>query len=145
MSMLKNDRVTLAMILDEVKARGLRVELDDMGVPRLRGPREMITSTLLDVLRLRRSAVIAHLGGAPKSVEWLKTDGTIVPDENPPHEWPPQGCYWERRNGGPWVAIPGRIPLCQQMPRSDFYGCHAKPDCTGCVLARGEDGLHDMV
>lgn len=75
--------LTLDVILDEVKARGLTIEVIN-GVPRLRGPKSEITSTLLDVLRARRDEVIARL--APAQVadgqavcprEWLWADGML--------------------------------------------------------------------
>jgi hypothetical protein len=84
--------LTLDMILDEVKARGLAIEVIN-GVPRLRGPRSEMTSTLLDVLKARREEVIARLapsepkasalvvreadGEALRPREWLWPDGML--------------------------------------------------------------------
>ena len=73
--------------------------------------------------------------------EWLRPDGTIVPGDA---EWPPQGCYWRRDGGGPWLPIPGRTPLCLQMPVGGIHGCE-KGECVGCLNAggpwQGEDGV----
>jgi hypothetical protein len=146
--------VTLAMILGEAAARGLRLYLGEDGRPHLAGPKGMITPTLLDALKYRREQVIRHLGGNPapspasppaeamrqwRSREWLKIDGTVVVDDPAsPREWPPQGCYWQREQGGPWAALAGRLPVCRQLPANDPYGCWEASQgrrCAGCKEA----------
>lgn len=152
-SIPKDGLVTVAMILDEVQARGLRLYLDAEGRPHLAGSKDMLTSTLLDVLKHRREEIIKHLGGNPASkpaeeqaspldglpvltwqvpgrMQWMKIDGTVIEDDPAnPREWAPQGCYWGRVAGGEWLAIPGREPLCQQFPPGregrHIWGCSA--------------------
>lgn len=48
------------------KERGLTVYLGDDGHPRLAGPKEEKTPTLLALLKRLRSEIITHLGGTPK-------------------------------------------------------------------------------
>jgi hypothetical protein len=113
--------LTLDMVLDEVKARGLAVEVIN-GVPRLRGPREMMTSALLDALKARRAEVIARLGPRPKHDageavcprEWLWPDGMLYVADmrsvlgrdvayNPRHAgW----WRWAGEGEGSWRVLP---------------------------------------
>lgn len=86
--------LTLSVILDEVKARGLSLALAD-GTPRLRGDPAMITSTLLGVLKRRRDEVIALLReeqGLPPAPGGAEATPAPAPSPAPvvlpsPREW----------------------------------------------------------
>lgn len=53
--------MTAAEVLAAVAARGLRIEADACGNPRLRGDREAITPGLLRLLKAHREAITATL------------------------------------------------------------------------------------
>lgn len=111
-----------------VAERGLLVELDEAGAPRLRGRVENATPALLKVLKKRREEIIRHLGAPPAAEpsaafepgpplahprEWLWATGNYyreagwvaaMPQYEGRHPW---GAAWWRHQGeAQWQALP---------------------------------------
>lgn len=105
--------MTVPEILDIVGERDLSIALGQNGQPVLRGPDEEKTPALIDVLRLHRKEIIAHiLATRPACREFLwRTGHRDVEDPRDAHfgTYYPAGAWWWRVQGETqWRPIPGR-------------------------------------
>lgn len=144
--------MTPAEALARLRAAGITLEWDGQHIQA--SPGHAITPTLAGLIRANREGLVGLLIDEQRLAEarrlsaelddffgraWLRASGEILCD-NPssPAEWPPQGAYWGRSQGGPWQPIPGRIPLCQQFSPMLPYGCWEASQgrqCQGCRMA----------
>lgn len=120
--------MTVAEIVGLAAERGLRIEVDYLGNPRLRGPREEVTPALLTVLKLYREDLVEALPREPAPVgprEWLWRTGYVEAERPGSPTWGKSDAhkdtaFWWRKQGQcGWQPVPGRNPEGLPLPAGE--------------------------
>lgn len=118
--------MTTDEVMQELKARGFSLELNENGEPRLLGNKDMLTLALKKVLHWHRDEIVRRLKLLPppyRPRQWLWPSGHVWTEQPFEFLWQKEGehavgAWWVRHGKGPWQAVPGS-PGADNMHRVD--------------------------